>query len=167
MPRRDRTEAYRINRDMRKLMKEGFKNPLTSAIVLDYYSREVTKEGFVREYEEVLDYIQKSRKFRDRAQLYTREMYEQNIRSLKETVGPSITYQGFKRTKREGLIHDLRYYIEEGYIDVPVFRIYHISTVDLANTFKWAYAMAYNKITKRMDSEAFYTYIEERINKYL
>ena len=41
------------------------------------------------------------------------------------------------------------------------------NTVDLANTFKWAYAMAYNKITKRMDSEAFYTYIEERINKYL
>ena len=157
------SDAQKINREIDKIMGEGFDNPLDRALIKDYYGREVTNTGKVRTYKEAVDYISKSKKYGSRVGEYTEDIYNQQIESLKQTAGKSVTYEGYKSEKRESYIKNLTYYIDEGYIDVSKFRIHQISTIELANTFKWAYAMAYNKITKKLDSEAFYTYIEERL----
>lgn len=157
------SEAQKINRQIDKILGEGFDNPLNRALIKDYYAREITKSGKVRTYQEVIDYISKSKKYSWRVGEYTEELYKQQIESLKQTAGKSITYKGYKSEKRASYINNLSYYIDEGYIDISKFHINQISTIELANTFKWAYAMAYNKITKKLDSEAFYTYIEERL----
>lgn len=158
-------DSVKINRQIDKIVADGFDNPLNRAIIKDYYGREITKSGKVRTYQEVIDYISKSNKYGSRVGEYTEEVYNQQIESLKQTAGKSITYKGYKSEKRSSYIRNLNYYIDEGYIDVTKFRIHQISTIELANTFKWAYAMAYNKITKKLDSESFYTYIEERLQK--
>lgn len=157
------SDAQKINSEIDKILEEGFDNPLKRAIIRDYYGREITKSGKVRTYQEVIDYISKSNKYSSRVSEYTEEVYNQQIESLKQTAGKSITYKGYKSEKRASYIRNLNYFIDEGYIDVSKFKIHQFSTLELANIFKWAYETAYNKITKKLDSDSFYTYIEGRL----
>lgn len=148
----------KLNQEMEKIDQAGYQMPTRLYRVQEgrtdiVIQNDLKGAGLIRSYEEAKQFME--RKFGDNFQGYTREEYNQQIKSLQDALGRERSYQGEVREQRSQLNNIVNDMNDELGTDINPSRL---TTKDLYNAVKQANQMVKDSNAK---SPMFYEYLAD------